>query len=80
MQTYNLFEKEVSNVSSIITLMTRYKMSHLRESIHHKKNAIAPLLLLGNPKTKSIEISAQGIEGTGRGIYKPCGFERDLAF
>ena len=30
-----------------------------------------PLLVLGNPKTKFIEISAQGIEGIGRGIYKP---------
>ena len=39
-----------------------------------------PLLVLGNPKTKSIEISAHGIEGTGRGIYKPCGCKRDLPF
>jgi hypothetical protein len=36
-----------------------------------------PFLVPGNPNTKSIEISAQGIEGTGRGIYKPCGFKRD---
>jgi hypothetical protein len=37
-------------------------------------------LVLGNPNTKSIEISAQGIEGTGRDIYKPYGFKGDLAF
>jgi hypothetical protein len=33
-----------------------------------------PLLVLGNPKTNSIEMFTQGIEGTGRGIYKPCFF------
>jgi hypothetical protein len=39
-----------------------------------------PLLVLANLKTMSIEISVQGVEGTGRGIYKPYGFKRDLAF
>jgi hypothetical protein len=34
-----------------------------------------PLLVRGNPKIKSIKISAQGVEGTGRDIYKPCGFK-----
>src|SRR6266542_3184445 len=38
-----------------------------------------PFLVLGNPKTKSIEISSQGTLGTGRGMYKPCGLSRDLA-
>jgi hypothetical protein len=29
-----------------------------------------PLLVLGNPNTKSIDISSQGALGTGRGKYK----------
>jgi hypothetical protein len=74
MQTYNLFEKEVSNMGSIITFMTWYKICHLGKSIHYKKILSLPLLVLGNPNIKSIEISAQGIEGIGRGMYKPCGF------
>jgi hypothetical protein len=48
--------------------------------INNNKNTIAPLFVLCNPKTKSIKISAHGTEGIGRGIYKPCGFNRDLAF
>jgi hypothetical protein len=39
-----------------------------------------PFLVLGNPNTKSIEISSQGALGTGRGKYKPCGFNRDFTF
>jgi hypothetical protein len=39
-----------------------------------------PFLALGNPKTKSIEISSQGEVGTGKGIYKPWLFNCDLAF
>jgi hypothetical protein len=39
-----------------------------------------PFLVLGNPKTKSIEISIQGEVGTGKGIYKPWLFNCDLAF
>jgi hypothetical protein len=39
-----------------------------------------PLLVLGKPNTKYIEISSQGTLGAGRGIYKPCGFSRDVAF
>src|SRR5437016_9417548 len=52
--------------------MTRYEVCHFRKSIHNHKDAI--------PKTKSIEISSQGTLGTGRGMYKPCGLSRDLAF
>uniref|UniRef100_A0A7N0TW30 Uncharacterized protein n=1 Tax=Kalanchoe fedtschenkoi TaxID=63787 RepID=A0A7N0TW30_KALFE len=39
-----------------------------------------PFFVLGSPKTKSIEISSQGIFGTGKGIYKPCALSHDLAF
>jgi hypothetical protein len=80
MQTNNLFEKKVSNMNNIITFITWYKVCHLRKTIYHNKDAIPPLLVLGNPKIKSIEISAQGIEETGRGMYKPYGFKRDLDF
>jgi hypothetical protein len=45
--------------------VTRNKVCNLRKPIH---------------KTKSIKISSQGTLGTGRGIYKPCGLRRDLAF
>jgi len=48
--------------------------------IHHNKNTIPPLLVLGNSKIKSIEILVQEIEGMRRGIYKSCGFNRDFAF
>jgi hypothetical protein len=37
-----------------------------------------PFLVLGNPKTKSIEISIQGEVGTGKGMYKL--FNREIAF
>jgi hypothetical protein len=40
MQANNLFEKEVSNMNSVITLMTWYEVRHLRKTIHHNKNAI----------------------------------------
>ena len=80
MQANNLFEEEVSNLNGIIRFMTRYKMCHLRKEIDHNKDAIAPPLRPRQTQTKSIEISAQGIEGIGRGIYKPCGFKCDLAF
>jgi len=39
-----------------------------------------PFDVLGSPKMKSIEISAQGIVGIGRGVYKPWGWTLDLAF
>jgi hypothetical protein len=39
-----------------------------------------PFLVLGNPNTKSIDISSQEASGTGRGKYKPCEFSRDFAF
>ncbi|KAM7486569.1 hypothetical protein LguiA_002578 [Lonicera macranthoides] len=38
-----------------------------------------PLLVLGKPKMKSIEISVQGSLGIGNGVYKPWGFSLDLA-
>jgi len=70
----NLFEKEVSNMNNNITFMTWYKVCHLENRSTTTKMISLPLLVLGNPNTKSIEISAQGIEGMGRGIYNPCGF------
>jgi len=38
-----------------------------------------PLLVLGKFKTRSIEISSQGLWGVGRGVYKPWERRRDLA-
>ena len=38
-----------------------------------------PFDVLGNPKMKSIDMSTQGIEGIGRGVYKPWGCILDLA-
>src|SRR5664279_3565769 len=38
-----------------------------------------PLLVLGNPNTKSMLISSHGDVGVGRGVYKPCGLSLDLA-
>ena len=39
-----------------------------------------PFLVLGNPNTKSIEISIQGWVGTGKGVYNPYGKDLDLAY
>jgi hypothetical protein len=39
-----------------------------------------PLLVIGKPNTKFIEISSQEMLGADRSIYKPCGFSCDLAF
>ena len=38
-----------------------------------------PLLVRGNPRTKSIEMSSQETLGMGKGVYKPWGFKRYLA-
>jgi hypothetical protein len=51
----------------IIALVTGYKMNHFREMIDNRENTIPPLFVLGNPKTKSIEIASQDTIGTGRG-------------
>uniref|UniRef100_A0A0A9FVF6 Uncharacterized protein n=1 Tax=Arundo donax TaxID=35708 RepID=A0A0A9FVF6_ARUDO len=40
MQVNNFFKEKISNMNSIITFMTWYKVCHLRKSIHHNKNAI----------------------------------------
>jgi hypothetical protein len=80
MQAYNLFEKEVSNMNGIIVLRQGIKCVILEKRSTTTKTLSLPLFVRGNPKTKSIEISAHGTEGIGRGIYKPCGFNRDLAF
>ena len=80
MQANDFLKEKVSNMNNIVALMTRNKIYHLRKTINHHKNTILPLLVLGKPNTKSVDISAQGVEGTGRGIYKPCGFNHDLAF
>jgi hypothetical protein len=37
-----------------------------------------PLFVLGNPSTKSILISSDGVVGAGKGVYKPWGFNLDL--
>jgi hypothetical protein len=44
MQTNNLSKEQFSNIASIISLMTRYEMSHFGESINNHKNSIPPLL------------------------------------
>jgi hypothetical protein len=45
-----------------------YKCAILEKQSTTIKTLSLPLFVLGNPKTKSIEISAQGARGTGRGI------------
>jgi hypothetical protein len=37
-----------------------------------------PLLVQGNPNTKSILISSHGVVGVGKGVYKPWGFNLEL--
>jgi hypothetical protein len=71
MQPNNLSKEQGSNTASIISLMTRYEMSHFREMINNHKNSIPPLLSSRQSQNKSIEISSQGEVGTGKGIYKP---------
>jgi len=39
-----------------------------------------PRFDLGKPKTKSIKMSTHGSFGTGKGVYKPCGWVLDFAF
>ena len=81
MQANDFLKEKVSNMNSIVALMTRNKMCPLRKKRSTTTKILSlPLLVLGNPNTKSIDISTQGVEGTGRGIYKPCGFNHDLAF
>jgi hypothetical protein len=74
-------KEQISNMRSIIGLVIRNKVFHLRKVIHNNNKILSlPFCVRGNPKTKSIKISSQGTLGTGRGIYKPCGLRRDLAF
>jgi hypothetical protein len=51
--------------------MTWYKMRHFRESVDNNKNGDPPFFVLGNPKTKSMLMSFQGVLGMGKGVYKP---------
>jgi hypothetical protein len=44
MQMNNLYKEQINNTTSIISLMTRYKMSHFGETINSHKNVIPPLL------------------------------------
>jgi hypothetical protein len=39
-----------------------------------------PFFDLGNPKTKSMEISIQGLVGIGNGVYNPYGCTLDFVF
>jgi hypothetical protein len=39
-----------------------------------------PFFDLDKPKTKSIEISIQGLVGTGNGVYSLCGCTLDFVF
>jgi hypothetical protein len=39
-----------------------------------------PFFYLGKPKTKSIEISKQGLVDTNNGVYSPCDCTLNLAF
>jgi hypothetical protein len=70
--------KSVREASSI--LCHGMKLAILGNLSTSTKMLSRPLLVLCKPNTKSIEISSQGTLGTYRGIYKPCGFSRDLAF
>ena len=44
MQANDFLKEKVSNMNSIIALMTRNKMCHLRKTINHHKNTIPPPL------------------------------------
>jgi hypothetical protein len=79
MQANNFLKEKVSNMNNIVAFITRNKVCHLKQSTTTKTVSL-PLLVLDNTKIKSIEISAQVIERIRRGIYKPCGFNRDLDF
>jgi hypothetical protein len=80
MQMNNLSKEQFSNTASIISLMIWYKMSHFGESINNHENAIPPLLSSRQSQNKVHRNISQGEVGTGKGIYKPWLFSRDLAF
>ena len=44
MQANDFLKEKVSNMNSIVTLMTRNKMCHIRKMINHHKNTISPPL------------------------------------
>jgi hypothetical protein len=62
MQAYNFPKGQVCDIRFILeNVSTTTKIKSL------------PFFDLGKPKTKSIEISKQGLVGTSNGVYSSCG-------
>lgn len=55
----------------IIGFTIKNKTNHFRKPINNKYMELLPLLDLGKPNTKSIDMSTQGSLGIGRGVYNP---------
>lgn len=56
-----LMTEDGGNMSSIISFAARNKMNHPGNTIHTTKTESCPLRVLGNPNTKSILWSSQGV-------------------
>lgn len=56
------------------------EVRHLTKPIINNKNTIPSLFFyLHEPNIKSIEILVQDLEGTCRGMERPCGIDLNLA-
>ena len=67
----DLTEEQLSYMHNISSLPARVEVNHLRKSINYHIDGIITPLCLGNPKTKSILMSVQGLVEIGRGMYNP---------
>lgn len=76
MKSHDLFEKQVSNMWSIVRHGIKYA---ILENLSTTTNFLS-LFDLCKPNTKSIDMSVQGLLDIGKGVYKPWGLTLDLAF
>jgi hypothetical protein len=60
MHTNTLSKEQSSHIASIINLMTRYKMSHFRESINNHKNVVPRLLSSRQSQQNPSKYQAKG--------------------
>lgn len=64
-------KEQISYMQCIRSLLTRGKISYLREPIRATtKTEYTLLAILGKSKTKYMVISSQGLLGMGKGVYK----------
>ena len=76
----NHFSKEQPcYVASIIYFVAWYKICHFRKSVHYHKYRLNTPRSPWKPQEKSILISSQGVEATGKGVYIPASIALDLA-